>query len=795
MASRNHRSDQPTGWGRPWHLGSWFTPSLAAGGLYGAAAVLADLGFSYAEAGWEAPAGAGAVGVLATLSAAGAVAAHDGQADVEMHPHAKAFIVSSTAAAASWLTWTCAVSPFHTPQVASLVAASLIGTIWYKAVRRKQISKELAKREGRLRDRLLGTEAATINGWFTKCGWTGVTLDRKRGGKQVMTRLCTGCRGARTMRPGPGLPDQPCPLCEGAGRQTVGYRLHLALPDTGVILKRHLSLRLDRFEAVAGLERAGSASLAPTTNPRHAIIDVDEADVLADPVPLPDDTSELSINKPFRLGLCVDGSELMIQAGEKHMAILGPTGAGKSNTVHRLIEALSRMPDCVIFVIDGKAGATARAWLDPWLNDRGQGTYPRPIIEYLAITPYQAHLMLIGIRAGIDYRVSLHEGGQSKTYADKDLPAVVVIGEEFAQLGTDMARLITYDGPPVTPAQVTKGMLSLVQMGRSEKITAALVAQGGTVGLINGPTQAQIRTWIAHGGFEKASDAQRVLPGATNRQAKELCEMHHPGSVMYRPNPRAGYSKARIDWIDHTDDPAMSVEEQRDYIPALARARSQYCRPLDYGTAKAMHDAIVKASAGRFGFFDSTEDGGRETVIGRWEAMRDMPSLGRAPGGGPATPAASGGEPGATQTQTRPQPAPPAQRRAQPSLGAVPPHPDPVVGGDGDTFNAFSKIVAGYDATAPEPHVPGAAGADRPDDPDGPDSGQASPRYTFVKGWLIDHGDGQKTSQIVVALEEAQLPTARETVQRMLRRMEAVGDAHQRPGSGPAWFPGPRPPE
>lgn len=786
MASTRRTSDTPggTGMGRPWHLGSWFTPSLAGAGVYLAGAAMADLGFSAAEAGWEAPAGTGVFGALAVASAAGAMAIHDGHSDVEMHPHAKGFVVAATAAATSWLTWTCATSPFHTPQVAVLVAASMLGTIWYKAVRRKQIDT-VERREQRLRKKLGQGGAAEINALLAKV-WPGVTLDLDAGGKELMTRLCPACRGRGALRPAPGAPDGPCPACQATGRQVTGYRLHLALPDTGRVLRRTIAASLERFEFIFRVPRVGAASLAPSPNQYEVVIEVDELDVLAEPVELPDDTSELSISDPFRMGTYANGAEWTITAGERHMAIIGPTGSGKSNTVHRLIEALSRMRDCVIFMIDGKGGATALAWLDPWLNSADRDAFPRPIIEHLALTPYQAWLMTIGIRAAIDYRVSLHEGGESKTYASKDLPAVVLVGEEITQVSTDMASLGNYDGPPVTPAQVSKGVLGITQLGRSEKFTIATVMQGGHVSLLSGPIQTNIRTWLAHGGYDKPADAQRSLPALPPRLAQELCAMHHPGSVMTRDNPGDPYTKCRVDRVDHTDDPDMTRDQQREFIPALARARSQYCRALDQGTALAMHKAMMKASNGKYGYLEPDEDGGTPGVTGRWGALSNLPRFGPAgPDGQPATP--SSGASGGTQTQTRPQPAPPGQRQPQPSLGRLP-----------DVDAEFERIMKGYDATAPDPVVRDSSGMpDTPPAPAGGGEDEGSPRYRFVRAWLADpdhperDDDGATTSEMVVALEEAQLACARETVQRMLKVMKARGHAHQRDGKGPRWFPGP----
>jgi hypothetical protein len=786
------KKSEPTGLSRPWKPGERIFMPVAALAEWCAAAGLAQAGISATEHGWPVPVLFGAGGAVLSLSALAGVAAHDGISEFEMHPHAKIFTVATVFAGAAWLTWSTAMSPYNAPAVLALAGASLIAQIFYRSVRFKQIDKTKDAMGKKLAKAAKKGEKALWAERFAALRWHGVTLDKEAGGQEVRYRPCLPCKATGQIGPvEPGDPALPCLECDG-GKRRIGYRLHILLPADGRVSKSMItsSRALERFEQVAGIERDGAASIVPSTHPRRIAIDVDEIDVLAElSLPPADDPAELDINKPFRIGLWADGTPMMIEMGRMHWGTYGVNGSGKSITIHSKVKRLAYMRNVVLMGVDGKHGATLRGWCDPWLDDHvnGNRNIRQPIFNMVAVNPMQAHLLFVGLRAAIDYRVSQHKGGQSKTMLTEEMPAIVVIGEEIGEVTTRNARRTTAraaepattkkDGKKEgvkrepTASQVNGELTSLTRLGRSEGVTFDLVAQRATVGIIDGDQQSQIKAVVAHGGCKDAQEAYRMLQSSAQnwRLAEELAAMGHPGSVMVRTGPGQPWRKGRIDFTD---------DEDPEVIPQLARERSPYRPMLDRGTAMAMHRAIMAESDGEFGYFDESEDGGTPGVKGRWDWMRDVPGWGVNPAevdeAQPVSPAPRG-ETG-TGTATRPKPAPVGPK---PSVGRLP-EPD-----DSRLDELFEEIEANFDtSTAPEPRTGGGGGDD--DDED-----QRSPLYAFTLDYVRGSGvvRGALTNEILRAMQREGLKCSRGHMQRMLKAMFERGEIYKMEGDLHWWPP------
>ena len=134
---------------------------------------------------------------------------------------------------------------------------------------------------------------------------------------------------------------------------------------------------------------------------------VAEKDILALTVPYPGDLSDLTVNRPFRIGTYEDGSVCEILYREVKILLIGITGSGKSNLLNVLIAQLGRCVDTVIFMIDQKGGRAALPWIQPWL----EGKTPRPVIDWVATNRDESERMLDALLRGIDARAHSGAGG------------------------------------------------------------------------------------------------------------------------------------------------------------------------------------------------------------------------------------------------------------------------------------------------------------------------------------------------------------------------------------------------
>lgn len=773
------KKDQLTGLARPWKEGEWLTMPLAATAVYAGAAALTLNGISAAEQGAIVPVGFGVAGLLITGAAGMGVQLHDGgTTGAPMHRSAKIFTVASVGTACAWLTWSTAMSPFNSAGVLVLGAAAIIGSFFYRAVRFKQNKDADAVLQKRLA-RKAATSVEALWEWrfTTRLKWAGVKLDKKAGGQQERTRPCLICRATGV------VDNESCMECGGWGRRHIGYRVHLLFSRTGETPKSTVIANMKKFEQVCGCLFEGAATPVNNPDPLRMAIDVDEVDVLGELVtPPPDNPAELTCTKPFRIGQTADGSPLLLEVGERHIGDYGITGSGKSQDVHSILRRVGWMRDCVVMFIDGKGGATIRGWMEPWLADgvNGNVNVPHPMVEYLALDADSAHLMLVGLRAAIDYRVSQHRGGQGKWKVDNDHPAILVICEEIAEFTTGTARRTTATSSKgkatrrvATASQVSDDLFSLMRLGRSERISFMLLAQRATVDVINGDMQSQIKTVIAHGGAADEGDSNRMLPGANWEMGRKLAGMSHPGSVMVRTAPGKPWIAGRIDYTD---------DEDEHVIPRLAAERSPYRPALDHGTAMAMHEAMMAESEGEYGWFNEAEDGGTPGVLGRWDQLRDVPGYG--PDSGPrqdqpVSPAA-GDRPPAGPAKAAPQP-------AQPTVGRL---PDPVEELSDDTVDTvFAGIMEQFGtATAPDP-------TPRRDDDETFDPVADASRYAFVVNYVQAAGRaGTQVRHIDAELDKQGMGCSRKHIHACLNRALERGEVYKRPPTAdgrkdPRWYP------
>ncbi len=301
-----------------------------------------------------------------------------------------------------------------------------------------------------------------------------------------------------------------------------GLTIRLGLPPSGRVRYGTLAEATERIEIAARLRR-GAVRVERGGSADEVLLHIAERDVLAETIPLPDETGPLSINQPLPVGMHEDGSVCTVTLREIAALIVGLRGSGKSNLINVLIAQLARCADAVIFMIDLKGGRTALPWLRPWLQGRGG----RPVIDWVATTRDEAERMLRAVLRGIDARAHSGAGGEKIT-PSAGLPAVILIVEEVAVIfGANSGPRTSLEG--TTNATLAGLGTQVTQLGRSEAIDPVFVTQRGAVSMLgSGDLKSQCGLRIGLGVATEA-DARLVIPDDLHIAA-DLARLVHPGS-------------------------------------------------------------------------------------------------------------------------------------------------------------------------------------------------------------------------------------------------------------------------
>ncbi len=150
------------------------------------------------------------------------------------------------------------------------------------------------------------------------------------------------------------------------------------------------------------------------------VLDIDPH---ADAIPWPG-PSVSSIGEPIDFGPFEDAIPCRVLFLRRHGLFGGATGAGKSGGLNVLIGNLVACADVIIWGIDMKKGME----LAPWAS----------CLDRLATTPDEARALLADAVAILEARAALlAEQGQRVWEPAPDMPALVIIIDEYAELSDD----------------------------------------------------------------------------------------------------------------------------------------------------------------------------------------------------------------------------------------------------------------------------------------------------------------------------------------------------------------------
>jgi hypothetical protein len=296
------------------------------------------------------------------------------------HPAERAYAIAITVATGGWLTTATALSPATPPMPAIAVALTIACGIPWWVNRRRRAKVRV--------DRML-------DAWPEIANATGLP------GSQIMSALV----------------------------DVWGWRARLRLARGQTI--SDVITKIPALESGLGTFR-GAVRVYPTPDDianrcELRVLDIDpHADAISWPGP-----STNTITEPIDLGPFEDAAPCRVLFLRRHVLFGGATGAGKSSGLNVLMGNLAACGDVVIWAIDLKKGME----LGPWA----------PCIDRLATTPDEARQLLADAVKVLEARAALlAERGQRIWQPTPDMPALVIVIDEYAELSDDAPDAIKH---------------------------------------------------------------------------------------------------------------------------------------------------------------------------------------------------------------------------------------------------------------------------------------------------------------------------------------------------------------
>ncbi len=256
----------------------------------------------------------------------------------------------------------------------------------------------------------------------------------------------------------------------------VGYTVRVAMPS------QTPQLPADAIRKLATdlkLPRGGGVQIIDGLVYGEVHIRVTAKDVMAEEIPLPASDNDLSVTSMYAglpLGLQPDGEQAVFGMVDDCALVIGQIGSGKTNLVNVLNAGALRTDDCVVMHIDVTGAGIALPWLRSWAID---GTSDVPLIDYVADTEEEAHILCDIVIAGIASRKAGHQdelsGEDDKLKISHALPEVLIVVDEIAELSP---RLLAKLDTIVNTGRAVRARVILCGLRATQDvITAAMKKQ------------------------------------------------------------------------------------------------------------------------------------------------------------------------------------------------------------------------------------------------------------------------------------------------------------------------------
>ncbi|BCJ65091.1 hypothetical protein [Polymorphospora rubra] len=235
-----------------------------------------------------------------------------------------------------------------------------------------------------------------------------------------------------------------------------------------------------------------------------AIVRIPTRYAMADDVPLPDDTHELSIWGDFPIGQLEDGAPADINLRQAAALIGGMRGKGKTTLQEVMIAHMLRMPDTLVWVADLNGGGLASKFMLPYVR----GQMGRPVIDWVAATPDEVTKMAT-VAANI---ARDRKAAYAALKADSDQPGLLPVSPDLPQIVIVVDESAEVEKNPKTRAAMD-ALCEVLRIGRAEGanvIFSALRATQDTLPIIvRKQTSLSICAYV-----EDAAEMNYVLPRA-----------------------------------------------------------------------------------------------------------------------------------------------------------------------------------------------------------------------------------------------------------------------------------------
>ena len=421
----------------------------------------------------------------------------------------------------------------------------------------------------------VGATLATWSAWALHHGlWHAGVITIWLGGLIVL-----GPAGALSCRvpPVPGDPGQPetpeeeedeledfthmfstIEGCDGVEaveirQERSGRVVRLQLPRTGRVTMANLETVAGRIEVILHLKR-GAVDFFHASHSGDVVMRLRERNVLADKIFMKREHWASTINKPFAIGVCEDGSLAMFTLRELHALIAGTTGSGKSNLNNVIVGQLARCTDTIIWMIDMKGGRTARPWLQAWT----EGKAGAPVLDWVATSRSEAEAMMRAFVKAIDVRANSGIGG-SKIVPSASMPQIILICDEMA----DLFGALRGGKKDIGEGEATNSMFirlaeEIAQKGRSEAGASVWATQRATVTMAgSGDLKANCKQRIALGAASEG-DLRSIIPDVRGAQRLLGSMADTPGTGVLAMGRNASML-IKFFYADHPDDPASET--------------------------------------------------------------------------------------------------------------------------------------------------------------------------------------------------------------------------------------------
>ncbi|MFF7248970.1 hypothetical protein ACFZBU_34245 [Embleya sp. NPDC008237] len=216
--------------------------------------------------------------------------------------------------------------------------------------------------------------------------------------------------------------------------EDVGYTVRVELPP-GVE-----SLPGNAARVIAGalrLPRGGGVEILDGEEHGTVMIRVTLVDVLATTIAFPDgELSVTTINNPIEIGRHPDGTPVLLPMVDTCTVMIGQTDSGKTNAANVVNGKVLQANDVLVWHIDTTGAGLSLPWLRAWALD---GTAKRPVLDWVAPTEEEAHIMLDVAIEGMAARKTGYQDLMLSVDDDKipvspDVPEILIVADEIAQL-------------------------------------------------------------------------------------------------------------------------------------------------------------------------------------------------------------------------------------------------------------------------------------------------------------------------------------------------------------------------